>query len=109
MDKYSCYQEAITDLNGRGYKNDFVLFGSDLLWIQQKIFIQSNDFSILECHRLAHPSGQIEDLVVLGVLAISSNIKGILLNHYSYTSQIPVVIISKLNAMKLFLQDQPDY
>lgn len=96
MNNFSCYQEVIADLNERGYKNDFVLFGSDLLWIQQKVFIPGDDFSILECHQMAHPQGQMEDLVVLAVLAITSNIKGILLNHYSFNSKIPAVIISKL-------------
>jgi hypothetical protein len=101
MDKYSCYQEAVSDLNERGYINDFVLFGNDLLWIQQKIFIRSSDFSILECHQLSHPDGQMEDLVALDVLIMSANSRGILLNHYSYTSGAPAIIISKLNRMKL--------
>jgi hypothetical protein len=101
MDKYFCYQDAIDNLINRGYTHDFVLFGTDLLWMQQKIFIRGNDFSILECHQLAHPDGQDEDLVILGVLAISVNIKGILLNHYSYNEGKPEIIISKLNKMKL--------
>ena len=100
MYKYSCYQDAINNLNERGYLHDFVLFGNDLLWIQQKIFIGSDDFLILECHRLGHPDGHIEDLVVLGILAISVNVRGILLNHYSYTDSVPKIIISKLNKMK---------
>jgi hypothetical protein len=101
MNKYSCYQDAINDLINKGYTHDFVLFGTDLLWMQHKIFIRGNDFSILECYQSGHPDGQDEDLVILGVLAISVNIKGILLNHYSYTDGIPEIIISKLSKMKL--------
>ena len=99
MYKYSCYQDAIQSLKERGYVHDFILFDNDLMWMQNKIFIKSDDFSILECHRLNHPGGHIEDFVVLGILAISANIKGILLNHYSYTVNIPTVIVGKLNKM----------
>lgn len=100
MEKYYCYRDAIDDLNERGFINDFVLFGDELLWIQQRTFIQSADFSIVECHHCAHPDGNIEDLVVLGILSISANIKGILLNHYSYTRPRPQIIISKLHTAK---------
>jgi len=108
MHKYSCYQDAINDLNERGYIHDFVLFDNAVLWIQKKIFIESDDFLITECHRLGHPNGRIEDLVVLGILAISANIKGVLLNHYSYTDRLPKIIISKLNKLKQYsLENQP--
>ena len=100
MEKYCRYQDAIEDLNKRGFTNDFVLFGDELLWIQQKIFIQGDDFSIIECHRSGHPEGNIEDLVVLGILAISASIKGILLNHYSFNKTTPKIIISKLHTAK---------
>jgi hypothetical protein len=94
------HADAIIDLHERGYCQDFVLFGNDLLWVQEKIFIGGNDFSILECHQFDHPGEQHEDLVILGVMATDDNVKGILMNHYKYTSKIPEVIISKLNKMK---------
>jgi hypothetical protein len=97
-----CFADAIIDLHERGYCQDFVLFGNDLLWVQEKIFIHSNDFSILECHQFGHPDGQHEDLVILGIMAMGDNIKGILMNHYTYTSKMPEVIISKLHKLKPF-------
>ena len=96
------YADAIIDLHERGYCQDFVLFGNNLLWVQEKIFISSNDFSILECHQFGHPGEQHEDLDILGVMATGDNVKGILMNHYTYTSKIPEVIISKLHKLKLF-------
>jgi hypothetical protein len=105
MNKYCCYRDVIDDLNKRGFTNDFVLFGDDLLWIQQKIFIQSTDFSIEECHCSGHPNGKLEDLVVLGILAISKNVKGVLLNHYSYTMPTPNSIISKLHKATIIRKD----
>jgi hypothetical protein len=99
---YRHYADAIIDLHERGYCQDFVLFGNDLLWVQEKTFIRSNDFSILECHQFGHPGGQHEDLVILGILASVDNVRGILMNHYTYTSKIPKVIISKLSKMKSY-------
>jgi hypothetical protein len=96
------YADAIIDLHERGYCQDFVLFGNDLLWVQEKIFIRNNDFSILECHQFGHPDGQQEDLVILGVMATSDNVRGILMNHYTYTSKMPEAIISKLHKLKPF-------
>jgi hypothetical protein len=94
------YADAIIDLHERGYCQDFVLFGNNLLWVQEKIFIGSNDFSILECHQFDHPGRQHEDLVILGVMATGDNVRGILMNHYTYTSKMPEIIISKLHKMK---------
>ena len=91
--------------------HDFILFGSDLLWVQQKLFILSDDFTILECHHMEHPGGNYEDLVVLGIQVISGNIRGLLFNHYSFTSPVPSVIITKLTKMKSYASEthQPDY
>lgn len=100
MYEHYCYQDAIKNLNEKGYIHDFVLFGNDLLWIQQKKFIGCDDFVIVECHRLGHPDGKMEDLVVLAILVISANIRGILLNHYTYTDNAPKIIVNKLNKMK---------
>jgi hypothetical protein len=96
------FSRTVIDLHERGYCQDFVLFGNNLLWVQEKIFISSNDFSIIECHQFGHPVGQHEDLVILGVMATGDNVKGILMNHYKYTSKMPEVIISKLHMMKSY-------
>ena len=96
------FQDTIIDLHQRGYCEDFVLFGDDLLWVQEKCFIGENNFSITECHRFSHPYGKEEDLVIFGILVFCRNIKGILMNHYSYTSCIPEVITRKLNEMGFY-------
>jgi hypothetical protein len=96
------YVDAIIDLHERGYCQDFVLFGNDLLWVQEKIFIGSNDFSILECHQFGHPGGQHEDRFILGVMTTGDNVRGILMHHYTYTSKIPEVILNKLHKMKSY-------
>ncbi|MEO5892219.1 MAG: hypothetical protein ABIQ31_18370 [Ferruginibacter sp.] len=90
------YQLAMIDLHKRGYLEDFILFGNNLFWIQEKAFIQARDFSIQECYRFAHPEGNDEDFLVLAVSAVNDTIKGILLNHFSFADKSPYTIISKL-------------
>jgi len=102
MRTHPIFQDTIIDLHQRGYCEDFVLFGDDLLWVQDKSFIRGNNFSITECHRFAHPYGKNEDLVIFGILVLCQNIKGILMNHYSYQSGIPEVITKKLSDMGFY-------
>ncbi len=102
MRSYHGFHRAIIDLHKKGYVEDFVLFGDDLLWIQEKYFISENNFSISECHRFSHPYGKDEDLVIFGILVFCQNIKGILMNHYSFKSCIPEVITKKLNEMGFY-------
>jgi hypothetical protein len=99
MHTYSSFHDAIIDLHRRGYVADFVLFGQELLWVQEKCFISENNFSITECHQFSHPYGKDEDLVIFGIQVSCQNIKGILMNHYSYHSGIPEVITKKQNEM----------
>ena len=109
MVNYSNLHNAIIDLHHRGYDEDFVLFGSDLLWIQEKRFIRQDNFAITECHRFAHPDGKNEDLVVFGILVLCQNIKGILMNHYSYHSAVPQVITKKLSEMGFYSKRQDKF
>jgi len=99
MNNYFTYRQAIIDLHERGFCQDFVLFGNDLLWIQKKDFIKSCDFSIVECHQFGHPAGRDEDLMVFAITIIVNNVKGILMNPYSYTPQMPTIITKKLVEM----------
>ncbi|MEO8852650.1 MAG: hypothetical protein ABI359_02670 [Ginsengibacter sp.] len=99
---YSNYHEAVIDLHERGFSEDFVLFGNDLLWVQEKSFVTPEDFSIIECHRVDFPKENMEELVIFGVMTFCRNIKGILMNHYSFSSSIPGVIIDKLKKMHFY-------
>jgi hypothetical protein len=76
----SRYTDAIAGLHEKGYREDFVLFGDGLLWVQEKVFLRSNEFCILECLEIEHPAGERADLVIFGILDIRRNIKGILMN-----------------------------
>ena len=109
MKPYLSKTEAIDDLHKRGFREDFELFGTDLLWIQKKVFLRHWQFIIAEAHRFLSLSGK--ELVLFAVMAKGNSIRGILINHYkSYTDKTPPVINRKLIEMDSnYLNQQYDY
>lgn len=100
MKQYTTASEAIVDMNARGYSNDFQIFGNDLLWVQEKIFIKSGQFAIIEYHRFWHPSQKTSDLIIFGIIAVKYNIRGILTNNYtSLNTIVPPVLLGKLDEL----------
>jgi hypothetical protein len=98
MKTYVSKSEAVIDLHERGFTEDFQLFGNNLLWIQQKIFLRQKDFSIVECHRFLDAVGK--ETIIFGVISNSSLVSGILINHYKkYTDKTPAIIDNKLKKM----------
>ena len=103
MKKYSTQLEAIIALHKRGFTCDFHLFGNDLLWIQEKIFVRAGEYSIVECHRFERSPERNTEIVIFGILTHTYHAKGILLNHYSnYTTKTPPVILEKLKESWLY-------
>jgi len=72
MKTYSNKTDAVCDLHGRGFTNDFHISDNELRWIQEGIFIRVDKFAIMEYYK-------IQRHVVLGIVALNYNIKGILL------------------------------
>ena len=103
MKKYLTEHEAIIDLHEKGYSQDFQLFGNELLWLQEKIFISSGEFSILEYHRFSSQSCNKSEMIVFGVIALYYNVKGILINHYSSYDARVSTLLSK-ERRELFLR-----
>jgi len=100
MTTYSNSAEAVIDLHAKGFTNDFQLFGNDLLWVQEGIFVRAGEFAILEYHEINVKKNRKREQVVFGIIAPYHNIKGILLNHYSsYTNRTPPVLVKKLNEL----------
>jgi len=101
MKIYSNSAAVIIDLHKKGFTNDFQLFGNDLFWVQEGIFLRAGEFVIVEYHKIELPENCKEEEIVFGVTAPYHHIKGILLNHYkSYTEGTPPVLIRKLNELK---------
>jgi len=100
MKNYSNGADIVSDLHSKGFTNDFQLFGNDLLWVQEGIFVRAGEFAILEHHKIPTTNDNEAELVVFGIIAPYHNIKGILLNHYKhYTYNTPPVITRKLNEL----------
>jgi len=97
---YLSKKHAIAGMHERGFNNDFQLFGNDLLWVQEKIFIKTGDFSIVEYHRFFDTRTKRTDAMVFGVISHLHQVKGILLNDYaSYTKHTPAIIKKKLSEL----------
>jgi hypothetical protein len=93
---------AIADLHRKGFVNDFQLFGNDLFWVQEKIFIRAGDFAVLEYYKITEPKKNMDEFVVFGIIAFHHDIKGILVNHYkSYTNNTPPVLARKLKELDI--------
>lgn len=100
MKIYTNSVDAIIDLHNKGFVNDFQLYGNDLLWSQEGIFIRAGEFTILEYHRIKSARPVTGEEVVFGILAPNHNVKGILLNHYkTYSAATPPVLVKKINEM----------
>jgi hypothetical protein len=81
MKLYLNGSDAVSDLHGNGFINDFQSFGDKIWWIQEHLFIHPGEFSVLEHHRIETPNRRREEFDVLGIVAPFHNIKGILIKH----------------------------
>ncbi|MEO6314090.1 MAG: hypothetical protein ABIU63_12585 [Chitinophagaceae bacterium] len=100
MKLYTTTADAVADMRERGFDGDFELVGNDLLWVQQKTFIRMGLFTIIECQRFWHPAVHSTDLILLGVIALHHNVRGILLVDYaSHPNGCPPVIAKKMNEL----------
>jgi hypothetical protein len=75
MKTYSNKIDAISDLHRQGFTDDFQLAGNDLLWVQENLLIRVGEFAIAEYYK-------IEESIVIGIVALHHNIKGILLGRF---------------------------
>ena len=100
MKIYLSAADAVSDLHQKGYTNDFQLFGNDLLWVQENIFIRIGEFTIAECHKIINLENNIDQTIIFGINSPWYNVKGILINHYkNHEFNAPPVIKKKLNEM----------
>ena len=78
MKTYSNSLEAIIDLHERGFTEDFQRLGKNILWLQQNLLLQPNDYLILESHYVDDQEGRCRK--ISAVIANSIHLKGILLS-----------------------------
>ena len=89
---------VIDDLHQRGFTDDFELGDNSLLWVQNGINLEPDQFSIIECHRFLDAEGN--KLIISGILSICYEAKGILINRYSNVrNNCPPVIANKIRKL----------
>jgi len=68
---------VIIDLHERGFTEDFQVAEGLILWIQRKLFLKPNDFSLVEAHSFIGNDGNGQ--LVMGVNLLSHFANGILI------------------------------
>jgi hypothetical protein len=81
MDLYLTKQQAVWDLHEKGYVYDFLQYGKDLFWVQEKVLIHADGFSIKERHSFREGSKKTGNTVVSAVVALFHGVQGILISH----------------------------
>jgi hypothetical protein len=98
------WRKAIIEMHEKGYNQDFKLSGNKVLWLQGKVRLQPEEYSILEVYRIYKSGDKNSDLIVLGILSACYNVKGILLIEKSQAKKSPV-INTRLDELRLHLLD----
>ncbi|RYZ47611.1 MAG: hypothetical protein EOP49_20890 [Sphingobacteriales bacterium] len=83
MEQHLTQSAAIIALHEKGFTNDFQLQGNLLLWIQGRILLTADDFSILECYEVQTNTGDQTAILLFGIIIFPYNEKGILLNPFA--------------------------
>lgn len=79
MKKYLSKWKAIIALHERGFTEDFELVGNNMFWIEQKVWLQPEEFEVVEQYNVDDDTGN--QLVILGVISNYYWAKGILISH----------------------------
>jgi hypothetical protein len=87
---YCTIIDAVSDLQSRGFFLDFILIGNQLLCIQEKCYLEAEEFNVIEMHSF-HADG--DEIVVYAIESLSRPLKGILLNSgYHTLTQVPPIL-----------------
>ena len=99
MNRNSLEIDVIVDMHKKGFCDDFLLFGCDLLWVQEGIFIRSGDYNLIVCYEVFKSNRTNPGIILFGVEVISFNVKGILIYHNINESYAPPSIMQKLEEL----------
>ena len=78
MKTYSNSLEAIIDLHEKGFTEDFQHLGKNILWLQQNLLLQPNDYLILESHYVNDQAGKCRK--ISAVVTNTIYVKGIIIS-----------------------------
>lgn len=101
MKRYSNSAELVIALHQKGFTQDFQLKGNDLLWLNEDKATLIGEFIIVEFHKIIHRNEHYCKTLVLGIIALHHNIKGIVLRRCNIqTNFLPPVLLRKLNELE---------
>jgi hypothetical protein len=90
-------QRAIIDLHEKGFTDDFQLIGNDLLWVQEKIYLRSEDFLVLEGYKFVSRGKSVTSSdIILGIHSLGHNAKGILIRYVTNKRATEGFVSSKI-------------
>lgn len=102
MKRYTDTAELVIDMHEKGFTQDFQLIGNDLYWLDEDKQVNIGEFNIVEFHKIICVHGHYSRFIVMGIIALHYNIKGILLRRFkSHAMVLPPVINKKLNDLGL--------
>jgi hypothetical protein len=102
MKRYTDSAELIIDLHQKGFTQDFQLKGNDLYWLNENRQVNIGEFIVVEFHKIIDDNGQYSRSIVLGIVALHHDIKGILLRRCkSQSFVLPPVLLKKLNGLEV--------
>jgi hypothetical protein len=84
MKVYVSKREAIIGLHERGFTEDFEMSGDNVWWIQQKTFLSSMNFELMESYFFPDEKGK--ETIILAVMVNGYCAKGILILHQKNNS-----------------------
>ena len=99
MHVYDTVSEALKDLKGRGYNNDFNLAENCIICNNEKF--EPLDFEIVEVYRFEGDSDPADEAIVYAIQS-KTGVKGVLVNGYGiYSETISDELAKKINTFKI--------
>ena len=94
---------VIDTLHQKGFTDDFVFHGNDILWVQKKIYLNPDKLTLVEYHRFDDAKGK--EAIVFGVIAPYYGIMGVLIKHFDdYNSNCMAVIQNRMDELFTFAE-----
>ncbi len=98
MRVYLSLNDVVVEMHERGYTDDFELNRDGIYWVQNKLFLNPDEFLIAECHNFLGPHA--DGLIIFGIVSPRFLVKGLLIDHYhTELSKYPSLMIQKIEEL----------
>lgn len=97
MKNYITLSEAITDLQSKGYTEDFNLDENSIKWHAKKLSIPVTEFEVDQVHRFEGQTNPDDSSVLYAISSPKNSIKGLLVDAYGVYSSLSPEMIQKLS------------